>query len=254
MRTAAIGDEGSSVHPVTVVQPLRWLARGLSDLRRHPGASLVYGFVVTAIGMLVLGFGTQPYFTYFAAAAVSGFFLIGPIIAACLCELSRLGDRQTDADFEASLAGLTRNRDGLINLALVLLAIALVWSALSSLMLFAFFGTAATSGAPEVMWRELTLGAGFAYLLVGGMLALLAFVLSVVAVPYLLDHPNATASQAMRASVQAVVANPVSMLVWAGMISALTLAGFATFMLGLIVIYPLLGHATWHAYRDLYPS
>jgi len=89
-----------------------------------------------------------------------------------------------------------------------------------------------------------------AYVSTGAVLALVVFVLSAVTVPYMIDR-GTTAGEAVRASLHAVAANPLPMLVWAALLTVLTVAGFATVLVGMIVIIPLLGHATWHAYRDL---
>jgi uncharacterized membrane protein len=84
----------------------------------------------------------------------------------------------------------------------------------------------------------------------GAVLALVVFALSVVTVPLIIDR-RVPAGVAMRASLKAMVRNPLAMLVWAALIVGLTALGFATLLVGMIVVIPLLGHATWHAYRDL---
>jgi uncharacterized membrane protein len=84
----------------------------------------------------------------------------------------------------------------------------------------------------------------------GAVLAGIVFAMSVVAVPLIIDR-HASASEAMRASIRATLANLPAMLVWAGLIVGLTVIGFVTLLLGMVLIAPLLGYATWHAYRDL---
>lgn len=88
------------------------------------------------------------------------------------------------------------------------------------------------------------------YLVVGGVLAAVVFALSALAVPMLMDRDTDTITAAMT-SVRAVAVNPGAMAVWALLIVGLMAVGFATLMIGMIVLLPLLGHATWHAYRDL---
>jgi uncharacterized membrane protein len=89
-----------------------------------------------------------------------------------------------------------------------------------------------------------------AYVAVGGILAGVVFVLSVVSVPLIIDQ-HATAGQAMRTSVKAVFTNIPAMFVWSALILVLTIIGYAPLLCGLLIIAPLLGHATWHAYRDM---
>jgi uncharacterized membrane protein len=88
------------------------------------------------------------------------------------------------------------------------------------------------------------------YVGMGAVLALVVFALSVVTVPLMIDR-RVSAGVAMRASLKAMARNPLAMIVWAALIVALTAIGFATLLIGMIVVIPLLGHATWHAYREL---
>jgi len=89
-----------------------------------------------------------------------------------------------------------------------------------------------------------------AYFAVGGSLAALVFIFSVVSVPLIIDR-GAGAGQAMAASVSAAFSNIPAMVVWSGLILLLTVIGYAPLLFGLLIIGPLLGHATWHAYRDM---
>ena len=88
------------------------------------------------------------------------------------------------------------------------------------------------------------------WLLAGGLLALFVFAISVVAVPMMLDH-DTDAVTAATTSLRAFSQNLPALLLWAGLIVGLTLFGFATLLFGLVIIMPILGHASWHAYRDL---
>ena len=118
-------------------------------------------------------------------------------------------------------------------------------------------GTVFHIAAPDI--RE-TLYRGFldstnrsqvlAYIVIGGLLATAVFSVSVVAIPLIIDR-HASAAQAMRASVNAVVHNIPAMIVWSGLILVLTIVGYAPLLLGLLIIAPLLGHATWHAYKGM---
>ena len=109
-------------------------------------------------------------------------------------------------------------------------------------------GAALASGA---LWLGVTPGVTAVLVLaLGAMLAFIAYVVSVVSLPLLLDRDTGIAT-AIRTSLQAFSTNTFTLLAWAATIVTLTLAGFATFLFGLVVIMPILGHASWHAYRDL---
>lgn len=242
--TAAVGR-------VSPMRPLHWLALAWDDLMATRRASLGYGLVVTLGGWLIFAFGDHP---FFVAAAVTGFLLIGPILSTGLCELSRRRSQKEFADFEASLEPLGRNRQGLVRFALALVGIGAVWTLLSTLMLSSMLGNAAPA-VDLAMWQDvvglMTIQQMQAYALTGGALAVLVFALSVVSVPMLVDQQAASAGAAMRQSLRAFSANLPAMLVWAALIAALSAIGFATMLVAMIVIFPLLGHASWHAYQDL---
>ena len=255
MGTALIAGENPTIHVevarVPLFRPLSWLKRGWLDMRKHWGASLGYGGLIVAMGWTLLIFcGTHP---YFIAAAISGFLLVGPLMSAGLCEMSRRYSLGQTASFDDSLEGFARNTTALFEFGLILAICAVVWFGVSALML----GTVFHIAAPDM--RE-TLYRGFidtanrsqvlAYIAVGGALAVGVFTASVVAIPLIIDR-HATAAQAMRASVSAVLANIPAMILWSGLILILTVIGYAPLLGGLLLIAPLLGHATWHAYKDL---
>jgi len=231
-------------------EPLRWVAQGLHDFRRAPGLGLAYGLMVTALGWVVFSLGNHP---YFIAAAVSGFLLVGPVLGAGLIEASRALEAGERPTFDTSLRGLTRNAPNLRLLAVVLLAIAAAWLAASAWVLTATLGAIAPS-VEQTLWdnalMRMSPGQWLAWAVIGGVLAVLSFSISVIAVPLILDR-NASAGEAVRGSLHAVARHPVACAEWALVIVLLTVVGFATLLVGLIVIYPVLGHASWHAYRAL---
>jgi uncharacterized membrane protein len=231
-------------------QPLRWLSLGWRDLRRAPRVGLAYGAMVTLMGWLTFALGNHP---YFIAAAVSGFLLVGPIFGAGLIQSSRLLESGKHPTFENSLSGLDPGRAALTRLALVLLAIAVAWLLVSTTLLVAAIGPIAPTAA-QALWdgtlRYLSGSQLLAWLAIGGVLAVLCFCLSVIAVPLILDR-QASAGDAMRGSLRAVSRHPGACAAWAVLIGLLTMLGFATALIGFVVIYPLLGFASWHAYRAL---
>jgi uncharacterized membrane protein len=239
------------VRNVPTLRSLVWIRRGWEDLRRMERASLAHGLIISVIGavLLMLG-GTHP---YLIAAAVTGYLLVGPIMTTGLCELSRRRAAREPRGFDESLEAVSRNPEALMHFGGILALIAIVWFVASTVLLQSVLGIRVPSLA-VALWG----GAGdfastrevIAYFSSGAVFAVTVFALSVVAVPLIIDR-HASASEAMWASVKAALHNIPAMIVWAALIVTLTALGFVTLLLGMIVIAPLLGHATWHAYRDL---
>jgi uncharacterized membrane protein len=255
MGTTLVGGEDQILHVdilrIPAYRPFLWLWNGWRDLRKHWGASLGYGGLTVALGWTLLVFcGTHP---YFVAAAITGFLLVGPLMSAGLCEMSRRYSLGQSANFDESLDGFARNAPALFEFGVILAICAVVWFGVSALLL----GTVFHIVTPDV--RE-TLYIGFldstnrsqvlAYVVIGGVLATAVFAVSVVAIPLIIDK-HASAAQAMRASVGAVLRNVPAMMLWSALILVLTIIGFAPLLAGLLIIAPWLGHATWHAYKDM---
>jgi uncharacterized membrane protein len=255
MGTTLVSGEDRTLHlevmKVPVYRPLVWLKDGWLDMRKHWGTSLGYGALIVALGWTLLVFcGTHP---YFIAAAISGFLLVGPLMSAGLCEMSRRYSLGQSANFDNSLEGFARNAPALFEFGVILAICAAVWFGVSALLL----GTVFHIAAPDI--RE-TLYRGFldstnrsqvlAYIVVGGVLATAVFSVSVVAIPLIIDR-HASAGQAMRASVTAVLHNIPAMIFWSASILVLTVVGYASLLAGLLIVAPLLGHATWHAYKGM---
>ena len=236
-----------SVHPG---RPLIWLARGWQDLADHPIPSLAYGLIIAALGGAIWIFNAHP---YIIAATISGFYLVGPVMTAGLCELSRRRDTGEERSFEESLRALRRNEASLLGLAYRLLVVSAVWMLVSTMLLNIALGSVAPPLA-ETVWGDLLQHLRpahlFAYLFLGGVLAAIVFAISVISVPVILAR-GASANEAILTSLQAFRANLLAMLVWAAIIVSLVAIGFATFLVGMVLIFPLLGHATWQVYRDL---
>src|SRR5277367_6230881 len=232
-------------------RPFVWLWRGWLDMRKHWGASIGYGALIVALGWTLLVFcGTHP---YFIAAAISGFLLVGPLMSAGLCEMSRRYSLGQPASFDDSLEGFGRNAPALFEFGVILAICALIWFAVSALLLGPVFHIAAPD-ISETMYRgffdSTNRSQVLAYVAVGGILAAAVFAVSVVAIPLIIDR-HANAPQAMRASVKAVFANIPAMILWGALITILTAIGYAPLLFGLLFTAPLLEHATWHAYKAM---
>lgn len=255
MGSTLVTGHDPTVHPgiqhVSRSQPLVWLELGWRDLQRHRAASLGYGAVIVALGWTLLIFcATHP---YFVAAAITGFLLVGPALSAGVCELSRRDALGESVSFDDSLEGFKSNAKALSEFGLILAICAAIWFVISAVLLENVFHIA-TPSVSETLYRgfldSANLSQVLAYIVVGGLLAASVFMVSVVAIPMIIDR-HATAREAMRMSVKAVLTNIPAMTVWAALILMLIGVGYATLLLGLLILAPLLGHATWHAYRAM---
>jgi uncharacterized membrane protein len=254
MSTTLVSGQERTLHleilHVPLYKPFAWVYRGWRDMRRHWGASMGYGALTVALGWTLLVFcATHP---YFVAAAITGFLLVGPAMSAGLCELSRRYSLGQDAGFDDSLEGFGRNVAALIEFGAILAAVAVIWFVVSAVLLGSVFHIPAPS-ISETMYRGFIDSANrtqvLGYIGVGGVLAAFVFAMSAIAIPLIIDR-HASAGQAMLASMKVVLHNLPAMIVWSGLILVLTIIGYAPLLCGLLVVMPLLGHATWHAYRD----
>ncbi len=238
------------IHHVPPSRPLVWLGMAWQDLRAQPLPSLAYGVLVSTLGAIVLLFNNHP---FMLAGCLTGFLLVGPVMTTGLCELSRRRERGESANFEQSLQVLRHHRAGLLGFANRLVALGVVWMLLSAVLLQSALGSIGPALSETVWggaWQALEAGHLLLYLGTWGLLSAVVFGISVVSVPMILDQ-DCEAGAAIRASLKVVGRDLPAMLVWAALILALVAAGFATALAGMVVVFPLLGHATWHAYREL---
>lgn len=238
------------VHRIPLWRPLTWLALGWRDLCRTPLASLAHG-VLVALGGLLIGAVGQRH-GVLLLGAFTGFLLVGPVLATGLYELSRLLARGEQPGLGAALHAWRRGTRPLVWLGLLLGGAATLW-VLASALLFAIF-IHADIRSPEAFLRYVVLEQGdlafSLWLAAGGLGAAVVFAATAVSPPLLLGRATGLRT-AVLTSVRAVGENPAAMALWAGIIMAATALSMATLMLGFVIAVPLLGHATWHAYRDL---
>jgi uncharacterized membrane protein len=187
------------------------------------------------------------------AAAISGFLLVGPVFGAAFYELSRLRASGQTPTFDASTVGAVRNGRPLITLGLILAVLAIAWALVSRALFHSAFGGTLPTLA-ESSWQTVfdwaSTGFVVTYLATGAVLAVIAFLISAVSAP-LIFASGVDASTGIMTSLRAAAANPLAMALWAAIIAVLVAFAFATLLIGAIVILPWLGHATWHAARDL---
>jgi len=231
--------------------PLIWLQRGWQDICRAPCASLFYGGAFVVMGY-VLGwlFSYAPEHTITLATA---FLLVGPFVAIGLYDISRRGEQQARIRLTDTLTAWRRNLPGISLFAMLLTLLVAGWMRVSVVIIALFF-TQSFPSLDKWLSADWFMLDNALFLLVyfgiGSVFAALVFMISVVSIPIMLDRDYDTLS-AIFASVNVALKNPLCMFIWAGLIVLLTLIGFATFYLGLWLTIPLIGHATWHAYRSL---
>jgi uncharacterized membrane protein len=238
------------IRRVSAGRAFEWVDRGWDDLKQIGWPGLAHGALIAILGGVLLALGSTH--LYLTAAAITGYLLVGPVMTTGVSELARRREAREALGFDESLQALTRNPDGLLHFGGVLALIALLWFVLSGVLLESLLNSSVPSLA-VALWggaNMLTPSQLLGYLLCGGVLAVVVFAVSVVSVPLIVDR-HASASQAMRASLRVTLANLPAMVVWAGLIVVLTAIGFLTLLIGMVFIAPLLGYATWHAYRDL---
>jgi uncharacterized membrane protein len=253
------GADARVAHPVirniAVSDLIDALARGWADFSAMPSHALflclIYPLVAVFVGGLTMGYNILP----LAWPVVAGFALLGPLVAIGLYEMSRRREAGLEADpthafdiiYSPSLPAIGA-------LGLILLAIFLTWVYVAQQIYIALFGYLPPASLPQFVANVLTTPEGWQLIMIGNLVgfvfALLAFALSVISFPLLLDRDVGLAA-AITTSFRAIAKNPVTMLVWGMMVAGLLLLGALPFFVGLAVVVPLLGHATWHLYRKL---
>lgn len=233
--------------------PWRWLALGWRDLWRSPLLSLGYGAAFVVLGLAIAGGLWFIGLESVAPALAAGFILLGPVFAIGLYEISR----RYEAGQEAYLRNATNVRlpspPQFAFLAFALMFLFLAWMRLATLN-YALFTHGNYLPLNEFMSFALTTSEGLTMVVIGtvigGAIAFAAYAISVISVPILMRH-DVDVLTAMWISVQVVMQHPGPMLLWAWLIAVLTAIGLATMFVGLIVVFPLIGHASWHAYRTI---
>jgi uncharacterized membrane protein len=262
LKTQAQGSVGSpSIRSITLLQPLHWLALAWRDMARCGWVSFAHGLVMALLGWAILLLAHDKF--WLLAGAFSGFLVVAPVLATSLYALSRALERGENANFAlvrkvwSSWQQSHANKWGNDYWALVQFGSLLALAALGWILTSAAFVTLLTTvpvQSPLEFVRHVMLAKeGYVFELwlgLGGLLAAPMFASSAVAIPLLLDR-RVTLLQAVLTSWRTVMKNPLPMAFWAFLIMGFTLLGLASLLLGLIAILPMLGHASWHAYRDL---
>jgi uncharacterized membrane protein len=231
------------------------LRLGWEDFKAIPSHAIILCVIYPVLGLvlfrMVLGYSVLPLLFPLAA----GFTLIGPFAALGLYELSRRRERGEEAAAWHAVYVLRAPSFGaMLGLGTLLLTLFATWIAAADAIYIATFGHAPAASIPDFAARVLTTPEGWSLIIVGcgvGFLfAVVALCVSVVSFPLMLDR-HASAIDAIRTSLRAVMKNPIAMATWGLIVAALLVIGSLPLFVGLAVVLPVLGHATWHLYRKV---
>jgi uncharacterized membrane protein len=231
------------------------LRRGWEDFKAVPSHAIILCVIYPVLGLvlfrMVLGHSVLPLLFPLAA----GFTLIGPFAALGLYELSRRRERGEEAAAWDAMHVLRAPSFGaMVELGTLLLILFVTWIAAADAIYIATFGHAPAASIPDFAARVLTTPEGWLLIVigcgVGFLFAVVALCVSVVSFPLMLDR-HATAIDAIRTSLRVVMKNPFAMAAWGVIVAVLLVIGSLPFFVGLALVLPVLGHATWHLYRKV---
>lgn len=233
--------------------PWSWLAKGLNDLTRAPAVSLTYGALLAILGCLLTYGLFRLDAWYVVLPLASGFMLVGPILGVGLYEVSRRLEAGEKVTLWSALTAWRRNPGAVFAIGLVLMLAFLLWIRIATLLFALFYG--ASEFQMEQFFNETFFSFTSIWFLVtgiatGAFLATVVFSITAVAFPMILDRQS-SATAAVFTSLTAVARNWRPLVLWAFLIVVFSVAGLVLIYVGLIVTLPLIGHASYHAYRDL---
>lgn len=231
------------------------LREGLADLGASRADVLFIGAVYPIAGLVLAALAFNANLAPLVFPLVSGFAMLGPLAAVGLYEISRRRERGEPASLAVADKVLhSPSLGSILALGAILLGLFLAWLAVAYLIWLATLGPVPPLTASQFVREALTTSAGWTMIVVGcgvgALFAIAAFALSVVSFPLLLDR-DVGVSAAVSTSLAAIRANPGVMALWGLIVAASLAIGSVPVLAGLVLVMPLLGHATWHLYRKL---
>jgi uncharacterized membrane protein len=241
------------VRHITPADLLQALARGLDDFSAMPSHAVFLCLIYPLLGLWLISLTSGYSMLPLAFPLAAGFALVGPLAAVGLYELSRRREAGLDTSSSHAFDVLhSPSLGAIVVLGVLLMAIFLIWLAVAEAIYVANFGYAAPASIRHFAEAVLTTTPGWHLIVVGTgvgfLFAALALTIGAVSFPLLLDR-DVGAAVALFTSIRVVIANPLTMALWGLIVAALLVIGSLPFFLGLTVVMPVLGHATWHLYR-----
>lgn len=241
------------IHRIDIDRPRYWLSAGISDFRQAMPVSLAYGLFWVGLSLALTMGAYSLGLWHWLLPLLAGFMFLGPLVAVGSYGISRQLAQGQNATLGDAFGSWVSHTGQLAMMGVMLMIFFMVWIRIATLLFALFFGFHVPSPL-ELYVTLLTTPEGLGMLAVGtcigAVLAFGAFAISVVAIPTLMDQ-DLTFMEGIEASIKSVALNFRVMLLWAAILTGCTILGIATFYIGLAVILPILGHASWHAYEDL---
>ena len=239
------------IQEVDMLRPMQWLALAWRDMEHSPTAGVTHGLILAVIGGALFWFARHDF--WWIAAMLSVCMIVAPLLAVGLYDISRRLERQQEAHvadaFRIWLCGDKR----LIQFGLLLALSSSGWLICSAGLVH--WMLPASVHTPTDFLRLVVLqpqlGLFEVWVVMSALIAAPMFASTVITIPLLMDHPTLTLWQAVHTSWRVVARNPFAMSAWAGILCLFTALGIGSAFLGLLAVVPMLGHASWHAYRDL---
>lgn len=244
------------INDLDMSSPGKWIKAGWKDLKATPVASLSYGALFAVLGvLLVLAYSNSSHLVF---AITTGFLLLGPFLAVGLYAISRNSEDlvkcETKMSFFKGIKAGCGNPDCIAMYALMLGIITIAWVRLSAILAALFFNSALLTShdmsVMELLYSDNSIGFLTMYIAIGAVIAFFVFSISAISIPMIMDKEMDCITTSIT-SFKAVMKNKAAMFYWALLIVVFTGIGMVTLGVGLIVTMPLIGHATWHAYKDL---
>jgi uncharacterized membrane protein len=253
MALDTVTDLQLEIRKVNNQQPWLWLQQGFADFLRAFPVSVSYGLILALLSMGVTAGLYAAHALHWLLPTIGGFFLVAPLLATGFYGCSRALEENRVPVFKDAFDAFQNNLSQIILMGVELIVIYIAWIRVALLLFAFFYGTYPPESAQAFYWMLFSTAKGWTFLLtgtiVGFLFALATFALSVVAIPMLIEH-KISVLEANVHSLKAFAANPWPMLLWAALIVIFMIAGLVTFYLGLAIVFPVIGHATWHVYRD----
>lgn len=229
-----------------------WLVKGWQDFTTRPALSIAYGVLVFAVSIVIIAGLLRLSFDYILFPALAGFMVVGPVLAVGLYEKSRRLASGEPLGLMCMIFVKAKSGGQILFAGVMLCLLMVTWIRAAVIVYALFFGVVPFPGVNGIAAMLFSTPVGWAMLvigsLIGGLFAALGFAISMFSIPMLLNE-RVDAFTAMGSSMALVWNNLPATLTWAAFCLAGCLLSLATGLLGLIVVFPVLGHGTWHAYR-----